>query len=236
MKIFKIFTRVIFIISILLFLISLSIGIAVNSRWFYDAGFRKYNISQVTGITQPELDKAAAGLITYFNNSDEYLNVPIIRDGQPYKLYSEDEKQILHLRDVKVLFQLDYKVLLGSFLFILAFIAVSMWRRQFRYLAWGLVGGGGLTLLLMLALGVGILTGFDQLFWDFHLLSFSNDFWLLDPAKDVLIMMFPDGFWFDVVVYIAGLTGVFAVTIVTVGWFLGRTKKLNRKSQNQAKS
>jgi len=220
MKIFGIIAKILFILSIPLFLFSFSIGVAVNSKWFYDAGFKKYDISQVTGISLSELDKAAAGLIDYFNNGDEYINVEIIRDGQSYKLYSEDEKQILHLKDVKTLFRLDYKVLAGSFIFILVYIVLLVWRKNYRSLAWGLAGGGGLTLLLMLALGVGILTGFDQLFWQFHLLSFSNDFWLLDPATDVLIMMFPDGFWFDVVVYVAVLTVVLAAAIGGVGWWM----------------
>jgi integral membrane protein (TIGR01906 family) len=233
MKRFNIIFRVIFIISIPLFLFSLSIGIAVNSRWLYDAGFKKYDISQVTGITQPELDKAATGLINYFNNDDEYLNVRIIKDGQPYKLYSEDEKQILHLKDVKALFWLDYKVLLGAFIFILAYTGVTLLRKNRRNLAIGLLGGGILTLGLMLALGAGILTSFDTLFTDFHLLSFSNDFWLLDPAKDVLIMMFPDGFWYDVVSFIAILTAGLAVVIGGVGWYLRKTTQNSKlKSQN----
>jgi uncharacterized membrane protein len=33
-------------------------------------------------------------------------------------------------------------------------------------------------------------------------MSFSNDLWLLDPSKDYLIMMFPQGFFFDAAVFI----------------------------------
>ena len=204
-----------------------------HSRWFYNAGFNRYDISRVTGITPAELDKAAVGLISYFNNGDKYINVRIIRDGQPYKLYSEDEKQIQHLKDVKALFRLDYKVLLGSLLFALIYVIALVWRKKIRYLAWGMIGGGIITLLLMLALGVGIITGFDQLFWDFHLISFSNDFWLLDPAQDVLIMMFPDGFWFDVIVYVAVLTAVLAIAVGGAGWWMaGRTQISDLKNQN----
>ncbi|MDD2471668.1 MAG: DUF1461 domain-containing protein, partial [Dehalococcoidales bacterium] len=38
------------------------------------------------------------------------------------------------------------------------------------------------------------------------LISFSNDLWLLDPAKDYLIMMFPQGFWADAALLVAALT------------------------------
>jgi integral membrane protein (TIGR01906 family) len=41
------------------------------------------------------------------------------------------------------------------------------------------------------------LIDFNSIFYFFHILSFSNDLWLLDPATDYLIMMFPEGFFFD---------------------------------------
>jgi integral membrane protein (TIGR01906 family) len=66
-----------------------------------------------------------------------------------------------------------------------------------------LVGGGGLTLLLVLAMGLGALFDFDWLFWQFHLISFANDFWLLDPTRDYLVMLFPQGFWYDVTLFCA---------------------------------
>jgi integral membrane protein (TIGR01906 family) len=48
--------------------------------------------------------------------------------------------------------------------------------------------------------------GFDRLFLFFHLVSFSNDLWVLDPRHDYLIAMFPQGFFFDCTVVIAFLT------------------------------
>ena len=225
MKLINIIFRVLFIIAVPVLLISLSIAVAVNSKWLYDAGFKKYNISQVTGITLPELDKAAAGIVNYFNNNDEYLNVTIVKDGEPYKLYSEDEKQIIHMKDVKALFRLDYAVLAGSFVFTVLYIGVMLSLKKYRGLGWGLLGGGVFTVALMLILGVGILLGFDTLFTDFHLISFSNDFWMLDPNVDVLIMMFPDGFWFDIVAFIAVLTAVLAVIVGGVGGLIVKKTK-----------
>ncbi len=56
-----------------------------------------------------------------------------------------------------------------------------------------MVGGNSITLTLMLALGLGTLLGFDQLFWQFHLISFANELWQLDPTRDYLILLFPTG-------------------------------------------
>ena len=65
----------------------------------------------------------------------------------------------------------------------------------------------------MLALGLGALFNFDQLFLQFHLLSFTNEFWQLDPAKDYLIMLFPGGFWYDAALFCALATVGLAIIL-----------------------
>ncbi len=79
-------------------------------------------------------------------------------------------------------------------------------RRYRRYWPGALVGGGSLTLALMLALGLWALVDFGQLLLQFHLLSFANEFWQLDPTHDYLIMLFPEGFFYDATLICAGAT------------------------------
>ncbi|MBN1366759.1 MAG: TIGR01906 family membrane protein [Dehalococcoidales bacterium] len=216
MKIFSIFAKILFILCIPFFLFTASIGIAVNSHWLYSAGFEKYNIPQVTGITVPELNKAATGLIQYFNSGDEYINLQVIKDGQPFTLFND--KEVRHLKDVKGLIRFDYWILIGTFAYLLIYAGFHVKRTaNKKNLAQVLFGGGILTLVLGAALGIGILFGFDQLFWDFHLISFSNDFWLLDPNTDYMIMMFPGEFWYDTFGFVAILTLGLAVMVGAMG-------------------
>ena len=137
------------------------------------------------------------------------------------------QKEIIHMKDVKALFWLDYKVLLGSFVFIAAYLGIMLWRKNFKRLAWGLIGGGSLTLGLMIVMGIGILTGsFDTLFIKFHEIAFTNMDWLLDPNLDVLVMMFPDGFWQDVVSFIGLLALGSSIVIGAIGgWYLWKIKR-----------
>lgn len=57
--------------------------------------------------------------------------------------------------------------------------------------------GGVITAGLMIVLAVWALIGFEQFFILFHLISFSNAFWMLNPATDYLIRLFPEGFFYD---------------------------------------
>lgn len=210
-----------FVFCLPLLLISAGLAGAFNSLWLYKFGFDKYDISQKTGIAEVELEKAARGLISYFNSDDEDISVSIIKDGQPFTLFNE--REVAHLRDVKELVRLDYRVLLASLLYALVFTGLSLFRwHDWRQLARGAMWGGSLTLALMAVLRVVTFFNFDQFFWQFHLLSFTNDLWLLDPSKDYLLMLFPGGFWYDATQFIALGVGTAAVLVTGLAWAFGR--------------
>ncbi len=218
--------RWVFILSIPLLLLTASIALAVNSAWLYGCGFDKYGVSSTTGLAPAELEKAAGGLISYFNSGEDYIGLTVIKDGEPFVLFNE--REVVHLRDVKALIRLDYRVLLGALVYALGYALTSLlWRRRryWRQLAGGLVRGSGLTLVLMLVLGVGVLFNFEQLFLQFHLLSFANDFWLLNPATDYLIMLFPGGFWYDATVFCAAVTALGVVVLGGAGYLLIRKSR-----------
>jgi integral membrane protein (TIGR01906 family) len=218
--VFRIAAKWLFIVCLPVMLLAASVSGAVNSLWLYKYSFDKYGVSQTTGLAQSELDRAASGLIDYFNSGDETIRLTVIKDGESLTLFNE--REVAHLRDVKGLFRLVYWLLLGTLVYALAYVGLSLfwWRDRWR-LSWGLAGGSCLTLALMLILGLGVLFNFEWLFWQFHIISFANELWLLDPATDYLIMLFPRGFWYDAALFCALATAVGAVILGGVGgWYL----------------
>ena len=202
MKFLTVLAKWLFILCLPPLLLTASIAWAANSSWLYEYGFEKYNVSQTTGLAESELEKAAEGLISYFNSNEEYISLTVIKDGKPFQLLNEREAG--HLKDVKGLFLLDYWVLLGTFIYVSDYSIIYLfWRKERRKLAQGLAGGSVFTIALVLVLGLGALFSFDQLFLQFHLISFTNDLWLLDPSRDYLIMLFPRGFWYDATLFCA---------------------------------
>lgn len=226
MKILSTATKWLFILCLPVLLLSASIAWTVNSPWLYRYGFEKYNVSAATNLTQAELKKVASRLISYFNSEEEYISLTVVKNGEPFVLFNQ--REIAHLKDVKGLIWLDYRILLGTLLYALAYMGGSLFwtkRRYWQQLAWGVVGGSGLTLALMLALGLSTLLGFDQLFLQFHLISFSNEFWQLDPARDYLIRLFPQGFWYDATLFcVFGTVGRAIILGGVAGWYLYRNR------------
>jgi integral membrane protein (TIGR01906 family) len=216
-----------FVICLPILLLTASICWAINSHWLYQYGFDKYDVGQTTGLADVELEKAANGLIDYFNSREEYISLSVTKNGETFELFNQHE--VIHLMDVKGLFWLDYWILFETLTFILVYSGISIfWQRgkHWRQLARRTVIGSGITLALGLVLGLGILLNFDQLFLQFHLLSFSNDFWQLDPSRDYLIMLFPGGFWYDTATFCAGITAGLAVILGGVaGGYLWFSKK-----------
>jgi integral membrane protein (TIGR01906 family) len=217
----------IFVFCIPFLLLAASIAGTLNSAWLYRYGFDKYDVSTTTGLADSELEKVAKGLISYFNSGEEYINITVIKEGKSFVLFSQ--REIVHLKDVKGLVWLDYWILLGTLLYVLGYIGVRLFwhrRRYWRQLAWGVVGGSGLTLILMLALGLGMLFNIDQLFLQFHLLSFANEFWQLDPSSDYLIMVIPQEFQYDVALFwVLGTAGAAIVLGGVAGGYLVVTRK-----------
>ncbi len=213
MKILAVGAKWLFVLSLPVLLLTVSIAWAVNSSWLYKSGFERYDVSQTSGLAESELEKAATGLIGYFNSAEEYISLTVEKDGEPFELFKQ--REVAHLKDVKGLIRLDYQVLLGTLVYVLAYAAVSLFRRRdWRRLAWGVVGGSGIALGMIIALGVGsTIQGFGQLFTQFHFIAFTNELWMLDPTTDYLIMLFPQGFWYDAALICAGITAGLAIIL-----------------------
>ena len=225
LKILGIIAKWLFILCLPILLLSASLAWALNSHWLYNYGFEKYSLPQTPELAEFDLEEIGDEIISYFNSGEEPLSITVIIDGEPTQLFTPEET--IHFRDVKGLVWLDYWLLGGTLAYALAYAAVSLfWRRKkyWRKLAWGLVIGGGLTLGLMLALGLGTLLGFDRLFWNFHLLFFSNEFWL---AGGYMTLLFTEEFFYDAALFCALGTAGMAVILGGVGggWLIFNRKR-----------
>src|SRR5437763_16785368 len=109
--------------------------------------------------------------------------------------------------DVKVLVRRVYALEIISLIAVAAYLTgVYLWGREeaLSALARRALQVSAVTVGAVVIFGLIAATGsFDALFVRFHELSFSNNFWQLDPSRDHLVQMFPDGFWLDATLLIA---------------------------------
>lgn len=211
-----------FVAAIPLFLISTSVRLIAQDIRFYDYGFAKYTIPQRTNLPPAELSRAAQAFVRYFDSEDEWLLVTVTdRTGRTFSLFNE--RELLHMQDVKGLFQLVWRIQ------ILSGLGIGLYGLA-RFLRFGQsavpdlrrlgVWGGAATLSVVALLGGMALIDFETIFIQFHLLSFTNNLWMLDPTRDYLLMMFPEGFFYDATIAIAGLTVAGAIALIGLFGFL----------------
>ena len=210
-------SAVAFIIAIPVFLVTSNVRFFASETRFYERGFRENNSAGITGVSLPELDRAAEDLAHYFESDAPLLTTTVQIDGQEAPLYND--REIAHMKDVKTLMRFVYRLNEFSLAVVITYVTcVYLWAREkpLRTLAVQSLAGVGVGFAALGFVGIFAITGFDAAWTKFHQLVFNNDLWRLDPSRDRLIQMFPEKFWQESTYIIGALTLVEAVVIVGV--------------------
>lgn len=211
----RIAAAVLFVISVPALLLTSNVRAAANDIRLYEYGFTKYDASAATGLAEAELHDIADSMIVYFNSDEEFVEVDVFT-----------EREVAHLKDVKGLIRLMYTLQIAAAAYIGAFVVVGLALRRgalWRSLASRFIWGSAATIALLAVLGIWATVGFEQMFLLFHLTSFSNDLWQLNPG-DYMLLMFPQAFFNDAALIIAGATVAEALIIGGLAWALLRLK------------
>jgi integral membrane protein (TIGR01906 family) len=215
MKLAARIATVLFVLAVPVFLITSNVRFVAGESWFYKHGFRDYHVDQTTGVSYSQLDASADDIVRYFEDDRSSLHIQVTIDGQDASLYND--KETAHMKDVKTLMRLVFRLNEASLAIILAYVGgVVLWSRErsprdaAKYALYG-VGAG---FVVVAVIGAFALTGFDAAWTKFHEIAFRNDLWELDPRTDRLIQMFPEPFWKDMTFLVGGLTLVQVFTIV----------------------
>jgi integral membrane protein (TIGR01906 family) len=183
----------------------------------YSYAITAYHPEDTIGVPATELQRATQTIRTYFSNRQRDLDVTVA-DGSGARIALFNDREIAHMRDVKALVLRLYGVFDAALaVLLLSALAIVMLRTGGgRRLAKALLAGCALLGVVLLAFGAVAAVGFDQLFIEFHLLSFSNDFWELDPTTDHLVQLFPQGYWFDVTLFVVATALAAAVVCAVI--------------------
>ena len=223
MKLLSRIATVLFVVAVPVFLVTANVRFVASDTWFHQQGFRQYDVDETTGIGFEQLDAADDNLVRYFEDDRSTLRIPVEVDGQEVQLFND--KETLHMSDVKGLMRFVYRLNEASLAIVLAYVGgVVLWakERSTRDLARYSLFGVGVGFAFVGAIGALALVAFDATWTRFHKIAFRNDAWRLDPDTDRLIQMFPEPFWQDMTYLVGGLTlaQVVLVVAVSVGYLV----------------
>ena len=203
------------LIALPIFLVTLNVRVLFNAPVVYNTGFERNRIAENTGLPRQEIERIGDDIREYLGNEQEYMT--IFLHARP--LFTA--REVEHMRDVKALLGLVYTVTYVTGAAVLVYAAWGFRREGVRFLRRtsmaGAVGGVGLV-----ATGIVLALGFPVFFTLFHQISFSNDYWILNPSEHFLVVLFPYRFWLEATVLLAALTVAEAAAIWGVSRYLPR--------------
>ncbi|MCS7206810.1 MAG: TIGR01906 family membrane protein [Dehalococcoidia bacterium] len=206
-----------------IFCVTTSVRLAINALPLYTYGFQRFGVSEVTGIAPADLERVARAFIAYFNGPQEWLEVRVPVRGVERSLFNQ--REVIHMRDVRVLVRGVYRVQEVSGGVIALGVLLGFLKRGRVFVGRVLLVGGWLALGVLVVAGVALAVAFPWLFTLFHIIAFRNPYWQLDPSRDMLIQLFPEGFWYLATMVVAGASLAQATLVMALGWVLRRRTK-----------
>lgn len=185
---------IVVVLSCFFLLFSFSTEAMSQDQAYYVAQMEKNGIPDVTGKSMDSLSEISSALRAYLKRGEGDILAPYF-----------SASEIDHMVDVYALF----KLMRTLTVFILGFAALSLyilslrtgWRRTLKMTGESAIG----VLVALLLFSIIVALNFHAAWFKFHEIFFSNDLWLMDPEKDLMIQMLPEPFFFGMVKRI-GLT------------------------------
>jgi len=188
----------------------------------YTIGFERHGVSEATGILSGDLGEVADAFVGYFTSDEKYMAVVVDVYGKEKSLLSE--KETIHMRDVKDLVSNVRSLSTVSLMGIIGYVAVLSYRvrtKAISVLAHRLRKSAFAVVVATIVFGLLVALAFPALFTLFHLISFSNDYWLLDPRHDYLVMLFTPNFFLEATGLLIGLILLECAVLIGISYALG---------------
>ena len=193
---------IVVVLSCFFLLFSFSTEAMSQDQAYYVAQMEKNGIPDVTGKSMDSLSEISSALRAYLKRGERDILAPYFSTSE-----------IDHMVDVYALFKLMRT--LTVFILGLAALCVYIlslrtgWRGALKMTGSSAIG----VLVALLLFSIIVALNFYAAWFKFHEIFFSNDLWLMDPEKDLMIQMLPEPFFFGMVkrigiTVLAGMIGL----------------------------
>lgn len=184
-----------FALTLLLCLLSGTILAVAGNAGYMNSMFLRHADPNITGVDVQEYPGLAEKITAYLLGNADTFQTTLQVHGQMREAFNE--KELLHMQDVRNLFSMCRSVFLFCALIVVMILALSLFH--FRSMLTLLARGYIRTSLFITALGAILVVwaaiDFVSLFTMFHHLFFTNNLWLLNPKQDLLLQLMPTSFF-----------------------------------------
>jgi integral membrane protein (TIGR01906 family) len=184
-------------------IVGLSVLVFLNPIW---VGFEqdRSNVDKLTGYTSAQVHEVTGSIL-----SDLVFGPPnfaVTVDGAPVL----DARERGHMVDVRtVMGELGFVAVLAAVML----VALGLYSRGRRWFWWAASIGARVLLVGVVVVGLAMTLVFDQIFELFHEIFFAPGTYLFNTSSEKLVQLFPDQFWSETSIALAGVVLVLAVIV-----------------------
>ena len=231
------FIAILICLAALISLLFFAIRITINNRAFFESEYTRLDHARSMGMETKELTDATMQMIKYMEGTADSIDLDVTVDGQRVSMFNDRERA--HMVDVRALYQNFMQFTNATAAVFVVFLAYT--GRVITYKHRGeikkmrisgsraFLNASAVFLLIILAVGAWVLIDFNSFWISFHLLFFTNDLWILDPATSRMINMMPWELFYDIVLRAGGLFALaWALSTGIAIYFRRRERRLGQ--------
>lgn len=197
----------------IIFIIYLGINTFLVQDSFLNHTNEKYGIAESLSMEEADLREAVHAMISYVKGGIDNAQIVVPIAGEDTEFFNE--KELIHLMDVRNVLALISKIAVGCLFVCVAGEIYLVLVKDEKAVIKGVRYAWMLMLVAVLVIGVIAMEDINKIVVGFHELFFTNDLWLLNPATDRSVWMFKNEMYADALVRIAGIVG--GTACVTLG-------------------
>lgn len=179
----------------------ISVEINIGDRGFFLEEYKKCRVDLDLGMEMKDIEYVSEEMMKYLFGQRGDLVIYTNMRGQYREFFNDREKT--HMIDVKNMYDgavavrsaclITAVVMIGIIIFLRRKTAPDILAKSYLFTCIGAaVFFGGILLFISSY-------GFTEFWFKFHGVFFTNDLWLLNPATDMMILLLPEQFFFDLV-------------------------------------
>lgn len=183
-------------ISAIIILLVTSIDINCFNKDFYASEYKSLNTAETLGMTDQDLNKATNTLLDYLQDKRNNIDVQISIKGNETNAFNA--KEASHMVDVKGLYHFALilrNLAIITFAASVIYMFIRLKKGAFTILSINYMKTAVLAAVFFAMLAGWAFVDFDAFWTSFHKIAFRNDLWLLNPATDLMINLFPSAFF-----------------------------------------
>jgi len=192
-------------------------------KYFYESKFESLGVINQIGI-EADASEVAYVMVEYLRGNLDEFQLTAKVNGVERELFNPKEQ--MHMHDIVQLIKIGNTITLIGVIMIVTIYGLCILRREREILKKGYKTAFFSYIFLLLGLSLVALLDFNEAFILFHKILFTNDLWLLDPSKDILLMLMPLEFFIGGLkfVLITATLGILITGVIT--WLILRKIKV----------